>query len=95
MRGTKGATKPDEMAQLHTAIAKKLRDLIEDGSETTVGGKTRKVPVSAAVLNVVRGFLKDNNIVCDENLPTRAVGELSDSIDKFNEEDDGLPHFTH
>lgn len=95
MKGTKGATKPDAMANLHVAIAVKLKELIEDGSEITVAGKTRRVGVSAAVLNVVRGFLKDNNIVCDEHLPSRPVGELTDAVAKFNEEDDDLPNFTH
>ena len=94
MKGTQGATKPNAMADLHVAIAKKLKYVIENGEEITVAGKTRKVGVSAAMLNVVRGFLKDNNITCDEHLPSRPVRELSAAVDKFNEEDEGLPDFS-
>lgn len=93
--GTKGAAKTDEMAKLHQEIAKKFRKILKDGEVIVVAGKAKKVEASAAMLNAIRGFLKDNHIVCDKDLPTRAVGELSDTLDKFNKEDAGLPHFTH
>jgi hypothetical protein len=93
MIGTKGATKTSEMAGLHDDVAKKLRTLIADGETEVRAGKEIKRPVSAAVLAVARGFLKDNNIQCDDGEPTRPVGELGKAVAAMNEEDDAIPEF--
>jgi hypothetical protein len=94
MMGTKGAAKTSELGDLHETLAKKLKELIVKGDTVTVGGKTKKVRVSAAVMAVARGFLKDNNIVCDEGLATRPVGELGAAVAEANEDED-VPEFVN
>lgn len=91
--GTKGAAKEPAMASLHDALATKLKGLIEGGETVMIAGKEKRVGVSAAVLAVARGFLKDNNIECDPDLPTRAVGELAESVKQELEADDEIPAF--
>jgi hypothetical protein len=98
MKKAKGAATRTEMGSLHDELAKRLTDVIKNGEEVTRGEDTFKVPASAAMLNVARGFLKDNNVECDENLPTRQIGELSNAVNAAltkMEEDDELPEFTN
>jgi hypothetical protein len=93
--GTKGAAKSKEMGALHDQLAKELRDLIKNGEEVTVRGKTKKVKASAAILNVARAFLKDNNVLCDDGMdPTQPMVDLATELKEFNkEEEDGAPVF--
>ena len=82
-----------EMDALHDDLARKLRTLIEEGETGMRAGEPVKRPVSAAVLAVARGFLKDNHIECDKGLPTRPVGELAKSVQELNDDDDEIPEF--
>jgi hypothetical protein len=98
MNSTKGAAKRSDMGELHDALARKLTDVIKNGEPTIRGGEEIRVPVTAAMLNVVVRFLKDNNVECDEGLATRPIGELSDTVTealKKMEEDEDLPVFTN
>jgi hypothetical protein len=86
------------MGTLHDELAKKLTDAIKNGETVIKAGEEVRVPVTAAMLNVARGFLKDNNIECDEGLATRPIGELSKTVTealKKMEEDEDLPVFTN
>ena len=93
-QGTKGAAKEDSLGTLHDTLAKKLKALIDGGETQIIAGKEKKIGVSAAVLAVARGFLKDNNIQCDPDLPTRAVGELAKSVAATLEDDEDIPDFS-
>lgn len=93
MTGTKGAATEDHLGGLHNTLAKKLNDLITGQHTEIVGGKERRIACPAAILAVARGFLKDNNIMCDPDLPTRAVGELAKSVAESLEEED-IPDFS-
>jgi len=86
----------DEMDKLHNEFAKELGKRLKNGEKVTVAGETRTVAASAAVLNVIRGFLKDNNVLCAEGHPSRPVGQLSRDLEEFNKgvaEEDGAPQF--
>jgi len=86
-----------ELNEIHAIFAKKLKGLIEKGEQTVIAGEVHTVSPSAATLNVIRTFLKDNNITCDKGLPSRPVGELAASMDKIIEETlpEDLPKFTN
>jgi len=92
--GTKGAATTDQMGKLHDVLAKKLNELIVNGETTVQAGKEKTAPVSAAVLAVARGFLKDNGVECDPGLPSRPVGELASSVSELLE-DENVPEFTN
>lgn len=86
----------DEMDKLHNNFAKELSERLKKGEKVTIAGETKTVKASAAVLNVIRGFLKDNNVVCAEGHRSRPVGDLLKDLDKFNaavEAEDGAPQF--
>jgi hypothetical protein len=85
--------KTKEVGALHEEFAKELRKRLKEGEEQTFAGETRVVPVSAAFLNVVRGFLKDNNIECTEGRTTEEVKSVAEALEEFNEADDGAPTF--
>lgn len=56
------------LAELHSALAREMKRLLEDGQVVVDKdtGEALKVSPGASYLNVIRQFLKDNNI---ENLP--------------------------
>lgn len=85
--------KTREVGALHEEFAKELRRRLKEGEVQVIGGESRVVPVSAAFLNVVRGFLKDNNMECNEGQPTTEVKEIAEALAEFNEADDGAPTF--
>lgn len=85
--------KTREVGALHEEFAKELRRRLKEGEVQTIGGEARVVPVSAAFLNVVRGFLKDNNIECTEGQTSDEVKSVADALAEFNEADDGAPTF--
>lgn len=92
----KGAATKPQLNALHEEFAKKLRTHLEEGETVVVSGKTHQVSCSAAMLNVIRGFLKDNNIACDPNLVTGPVTSLAESLEAFNNatnDEDEAPHF--
>ena len=93
MNSTKGAAPEASMATLHDDLAKKLSTLIADGETIVVAGEEKHVKVSAAVLAVARGFLKDNDVTCDRIGQTSAVGELAEKVavqDNVDAEVEGL-----
>jgi hypothetical protein len=93
--GTKGAATSKAMGALHDQLAQELCDLIKNGEEIEMRGKKVRRKASAAVLNVARGFLKDNNVTCDEgSRPTGPIVDLEKALDELNE-DDGAPTFTN
>lgn len=77
------ATK-DELANLHSILAKTLKELIEDGAPTP------------ATLNVARQFLKDNGIEADPE-KSKDLNELNDALDGFDPDAVTDPHsaFSH
>ena len=98
MKGTKGAATNDAMGELHDALAKYLTDVIKNGETVEKRGEKKKVPASAAMLNVARGFLKDNSIECDPDYKSRPVGKLTEALAEYNkrqEEEEDLPKFVN
>jgi hypothetical protein len=93
--GTKGAAKTPAMAKLHDQLAKELSKIIKDGETVVVAGKTHKVKASAAILNVARAFLKDNDVTVDDGVrPTEPVLDLAEELANVNADaDDGAPQF--
>lgn len=77
------------MERLHSALATEFESILKDGVTIKDDeGKLIKVPASAATLNVIRQFLKDNGIEAHaapgtplgniaSNLPFPAKGEDS------------------
>lgn len=98
MIGTKGAAKKTEVGKLHDNFAKELSHRLKHGEQITIAGETKTVKPSAALLAVIRGFLKDNNVLCDEGHESRSVGELTKDLEEHNRlmaEEDDSPHFTN
>jgi hypothetical protein len=95
MIGTKHAAKSTEMGKLHDQLAKELAELIKNGETIIVAGKPRKIKASAAILNVARAFLKDNNVLCDDgHEATEPILDLAEEMKTLNEEEaDGAPVF--
>lgn len=67
------ATKP-ELEALHAKVATKLTDALDQMDHETKG--------LAAVLNVARQFLKDNNIEAVP-APGTPLGKLADKVTEF------------
>jgi len=95
MSRTKDAATQKELNNLHATLAKELTDLIKNGETVYRGDKKVKVRASAAVLNVARGFLKDNNVECDSGVPTAEIGTLSGAVADWQaaDEADDAPVF--
>lgn len=55
-------TRSTKANKLHDKLCDVLTDLMDNGEVVEVEGEMRKRPPSAAILNVVRQFLKDNDI---------------------------------
>lgn len=75
----------EKLGTLHDMLAETLTQAIKEGipikDEET--GKITKAPAPAAILNVARQFLKDNNIDCSPS-STNPIGLLSEAL-PFNE----------
>ena len=69
------------LQDLHTKLATVLAEAISEGVpvKDEVTGKVHKAPAPAAIMNVARQFLKDNNI---EAIPATgsALGKLTDAL---------------
>ena len=75
----------DKLGNLHDMLAETLTQAIKEGiplvnQET---GEVIKAPAPAAILNVARQFLKDNNIDCTPSA-TNPIGLLSEAL-PFND----------
>lgn len=71
-----------ELASLHALLAKSLADAITNGVPVVdKEGNTITVPAGAAVLNVARQFLKDNNIQATEE--NQGVKDLVAALPDF------------
>jgi hypothetical protein len=93
MSNTKSAP-AKELNALHREMAKELIDLVKNGETVWRGDRKVKVRASAAILNVARGFLKDNNVECSSDAPTAEVGTLTEAVAKFRaDEEDEAPTF--
>lgn len=88
-------TKKAELNLLHAALALALADRIANGEEVERAGKTHTIPVSASLLNVARQFLRDNDITCDGDNPSREVTDLKTAFDEIDADEDGLPTFVN
>jgi hypothetical protein len=96
MKNENGGAEKRELNSLHDNFAKKLALYLHEGETVVQGGKTHKVSCSAALLNVIRGFLKDNHVECASGLPSAQVGTLGRALDEFNtaaNDEDEAPHF--
>ncbi len=72
--------KESALAKLHADLANDLADRIEHGEKAVdkATGEIVKLPASAAILNVARQFLKDNDIKTLPNgqTPAERLGEV-------------------
>jgi hypothetical protein len=66
----------DVLSDLHAELAKHLKDVLTNGEET--GEQGEKI-VKPATLNVIRQFLKDNEITA-VNTPRSPLGDLTGSL---------------
>jgi hypothetical protein len=85
-----------ELDKLHNEFAKKLKNYLVEGETIVVAGEERKTSCSAAMMNVIRGFLKDNHVECDAGHPSPQVGAVADALEEFNSaanDEDEAPHF--
>ena len=90
------AAEKQELNSLHAEFATKLKTYLTDGETVVAAGKTHQVSCSAAMMNVIRGFLKDNNVECDPGIVSAQVGTLSRALDEFHtaaNDEDEAPHF--
>lgn len=69
------------MAMLHGLTAQEFIDQIKNGEPVYEQGvEVGRKPVSAAVLNAARAFLKDNHIEVDPGHAGGAVDDLKDTL---------------
>ena len=90
------AAEKQELNSLHAEFATKLKTYLTDGETVVAAGKTHQVSCSAAMMNVIRGFLKDNRVECNSGEPTAAVGTLAKQLEEFDQaahDEDEAPHF--
>jgi hypothetical protein len=85
----------EEMGTLHDELAKKLTDIVKNGETVIKAGEPHRVPASAALLGVAARFLKDNNVVCADELPSAPITGLDQALKDFHiqEDEDELPTF--
>jgi hypothetical protein len=80
----------DLMDKLHAVLAEDMLERVTKGEEVVVGKgedqRIERVKCSAATLNVVRQFLKDNHI---EGIPVQGsvLGKLVDSLPDYDEDE--------
>ena len=74
-----------DMKELHGELSRQLRNMLISG-QVVMDDKGMPVVLSPtpAVLNVVRQFLKDNNVTCKPT-KTNDLGDLTDEL-PFHEE---------
>ena len=96
MSSKKPAASRAELGALHDEFAKKLKKYLAEGETIVQAGQTHQVSCSAAMLNVIRGFLKDNNVECVEGHPSAPVGTLTKqlkAIKPITFDEDEAPRF--
>ena len=74
--------------EIHDVLVKSLKDAL-DGMD--------KGEPNAALLNVARQFLRDNDITCNPSTPNPELDALAERMSKENEDldDDGVPKDLH
>lgn len=81
-----GATSKDLMEALHVVLAQELSKQLREGTWVEGDdGKPVRLSPKAALLNVARQFLKDNNIEAAIG-KGGAVDEVMDALAKFEDE---------
>lgn len=84
----------DALASLHDKMAEVMADQLENGVKVlTKDGQVEVIPPNAALLNVVRQFLRDNGVEVDPEQPSEPMVNLGTAMKQLNDEDDGLPEF--
>ena len=66
----------DKLSELHAQLCEELLTRLKEGEQDDEG---HRVPAKASTLNVIRQFLKDNNVTstaADDSPLGRLVGEL-------------------
>lgn len=81
------AAKDDTLQSLHEALANDMLDRLSNGEEVVKDGEVVRVKPSAATLNAIRQFLKDNGIEA-QRLPGNPLGKLASQLPFTGEEDD-------
>jgi hypothetical protein len=80
----------ETMDKIHELLAQDMLKRIRDGEPVLVGKgeeqRIERLPPSAATLNVIRQFLKDNHI---EGIPAKEspLGKLVDSLPDYDEDE--------
>jgi hypothetical protein len=66
---SKGSAPLAELNELHSLLAKEFKSQLNNGLEVvTKEGQVVKVSCGASQLNVIRQFLRDNNVECNGSL---------------------------
>ncbi|CAA2141616.1 hypothetical protein [Hyphomicrobium sp. ghe19] len=83
---SKGKATEGALGSLHGELAKAFTDILKDGEGKDEAGK--KIPAKASTLNVIRQFLKDNEITAALT-PKSPLGDLTGALPTdFEFEDD-------
>ena len=92
---TKKPASEDAMNELHDTVARELKTILTEGEIVEVAGQYVRKRPSASMLNVIRAFLRDNNVRCAADHPSRPVGDLKRSMEEIlgNLEDSDIPKF--
>jgi hypothetical protein len=69
-----------DMSKLHADLAKTLSEFLREMEEP-----------NAALLNVARQFLRDNDITCDPDAPNPEIRNLAETMQERDEDD--IPDF--
>lgn len=77
----------DTMEALHEALARQLLDAVKNGELVlTKDGEVARIGARAAVLNVARQFLKDNNIEAVP-VPESPLKKLEETLGDLDDDD--------
>lgn len=72
---------PDDMKELHGQLAREMRNQLLSGPTVqNKDGQPVRVSPTPALLNVVRQFLRDNNVSCDGKNPNSDVADLVEDL---------------
>jgi hypothetical protein len=83
------------LTELHNELGKQLLTILKDGipMKDDETGKITKAPAPAAMLNVMRQFLKDCNIQGTTDNPS--IAGIVEGLPDFSQESTHLPSATH
>lgn len=83
----------NNLNELHTLLCEELTDAVKNGQEiVTKDGIKIRTKASPALLNVIRQFLKDNNVEGAAEIKDSPLAGLLKNLPAYGDEDDAHLH---